>query len=119
MTAGAIFILVIAAAALAFVVAPMLRQDVAQQERTTDALSEARDLHSRRDMLLASLKDLEDDHDTHKIVDADYVELRDKMTAQAVEIMKRLDAAGDPHAEQGPRPIPRAVPETGGGGSTE
>ena len=119
MTGGAITILVLAVVALAFVVAPLLREDSARQERTSDALSEARELQSRRDMLLASLKDLEDDHDTHKMVDADYVELRDKLTAQAVEVMKRLDAAGDPHLERGPRPIPRAVPDPGGVGSAE
>lgn len=93
------------AAALAYVVAPLLRRDAAEAERLADAASVAQELQSRREMLLAALKDLDDDRSTDKIGDADYEELRDKLTQQAVETMKRID-----ELQRSPRPIrhPRA-----------
>jgi hypothetical protein len=47
-------------------------------------------------MVLAGLRDLEDDRQTGKIGDADYAALRAKLEANAVSLMKSLDelAAG-------------------------
>jgi hypothetical protein len=42
-------------------------------------------------MLLASLKDLEDDRETDKIGDEDYERLKSRLSAQTIEVMQRLD----------------------------
>jgi cell division protein FtsB len=91
MTAGVVLSLLVAAAVIAFVAAPLLRSDAARAERVAAALDEAAELRSRREMLLASLKDLEDDRATDKIDEKDFAELNARLTGKAVELMKRLD----------------------------
>jgi hypothetical protein len=115
MSAGIIAVLLIAAGTLAFVVAPLLRGDAAEAERVAVAMSEAAELQSRREMLLAALKDLEDDHATAKIDDADYGELYARLSRQAVEVMKQLDGLdaesdGRPANQRGPVAVPRNEP---------
>ena len=91
MAAGVILTLLVAAAATAYVAAPLLRKDAAEAERVLGAISEAAELESRREMLLTSLRDLEDDRATNKIDDEDYAELYNRLTGEAVEVMKRID----------------------------
>ena len=70
------------------------------------------ELASRKEMLLGALKDLEDDRATAKIDDADYAELHARLTGQAVEVIKRLDALDE---RQGPAAAgPRAPRKSGG-----
>lgn len=90
-----------AVAALALIVAvvvlgPLFRPDALEAERVANALSTEQDLHTRHAMALAGLRDLEDDHQTGKIGDADYAALKAKLESRAVELMKSLDklAAG-------------------------
>ena len=94
MTLGFILVLLAAALATAFVVAPLLRRDATDPESvrpgTTDQL---RELHTQQQALLASLKDLEDDHATDKIGDEDYEALNQRLTAEAIEVMRQLDGA--------------------------
>jgi hypothetical protein len=73
------------------VLAPLFRPDAAQAERASNALSAEQDLTSRHAMALAALRDLEDDRQTGKIGDADYAQMRARLEAQAIELMKRLD----------------------------
>jgi hypothetical protein len=73
------------------VLAPLFRPDARQAERVANALSAEQDLSTRHAMALAALRDLEDDRQTGKIGDADYVALRAKLEARAVELMKSLD----------------------------
>ncbi len=104
----ALVILIVGGAVLAFVAAPLLRHDAAEAERVSRALSSAAELHSRHAMVLASLKDLEDDRATGKLDDADYESLKSRLTAQAVDLMKRLDEAKERESRPeptGPRPI--------------
>jgi hypothetical protein len=91
MSLGALFSAVLAAGTAAFVLAPLLRKDAAREETVAAIESEARDLRSRHEMALSALRDLEDDRETGKIGEADYAELRARLTAQAVEILKKLD----------------------------
>jgi len=91
MTAGIIFISLVAVGSVAFVVAPLLRKDAADAERLAAAASEEVEMASQHDMILASLKDLEEDRSTGKITDEDYQGLYAKLTGEAVEVMKRLD----------------------------
>ena len=91
MIGGTVLFVLLALAAAAFVLAPLWRRDAAEAERRSSALSDARELESKREMLLASLKDLEDDRATGKIDDADYAELRSRLSAEAIAAMQRLD----------------------------
>jgi hypothetical protein len=99
MIAGVILSLLVATAAVAFVVAPLMRKDAAEAERVAMAISEAEELQSRREMLLVALKDLEDDRVTNKINDEDYAELHARLTGQAVEVMKQIDAREEPRVK--------------------
>lgn len=74
------------------VLAPLFRPDAKEAERLSSALSNEQDLNARHAMTLAALRDLEDDRQTGKIGDADYEELRTKLEARAVLLMKGLDA---------------------------
>ena len=94
MTAGLVFSLLLGAGTIAFVLAPLFRDDAALSEYRSAAVSELRELRSQHEMVLAGLKDLEDDHATGKIGDADHAELEASLTAQAVELLKKMDAHG-------------------------
>jgi hypothetical protein len=86
--------LAVAALALAVavvVLAPLFRPDAREAERVSNALSAEQDLSTRHAMALAGLRDLEDDRQTGKIGDADYADLRAKLEARAVLLMKSLD----------------------------
>lgn len=89
-----IVVAVLAAGAAAWIVAPLLRADAAEAERLTAAVSEAQDLDSRREMAMLALRDLEDDRATGKIGDADYEEMKARLSAQAVEILQRIEELG-------------------------
>jgi hypothetical protein len=94
MSAGMLVAFVLGAGALAFVLAPLVRRDIAQAEQASSAVSLARELQSEREMLLAALKDLEDDRATDKIGDADYAALKAKLTERAIEVMRRINELG-------------------------
>jgi hypothetical protein len=87
-----LLVLALAAGLAAFVVAPLLRADAASTEHRSAELSEARELQSRQDMLVAALKDLEDDRATDKVGAEDYAALKTRLTAEAVEVLQRADA---------------------------
>ena len=89
--------LVIAALALGtavFVLGPLFRPDAREAERVSSRISAEQDLTAQRAMALAALRDLEEDRATGKIGDADYAEMKERLSAQAVDLMKRLDALG-------------------------
>jgi len=86
-------------AVTAWVFSPLFARDAGEREKARSATGERADLFSRKEMVLASLKDLEDDRETDKISEHDYMQLKNKLTAQAIEIMKKLD---DERAPQQP-----------------
>jgi hypothetical protein len=92
MEAGALLALALALALAAFIGAPLLRRGAADPELVASPGGAARDLQSRRDMLLSSLKDVEDDRATDKIGESDYAELHARLSAEAVDVLKQLDA---------------------------
>jgi hypothetical protein len=100
----------IAHGAHAFKVAPFLRKDAAEAERVATAVSAEMDAHSRHDMVLAALKDLEDDRATEKIDEDDYQTLKNKLSTRAVELMKQMDVMDEEHAKKEARQGPRAIP---------
>lgn len=100
----------LAAAAAAFVIAPLFRPGAAEAERVARSLSEAQDLDSQREMALAALRDLEDDHATGKIGESDYLELKGRLSARAVDILRRIDELEAPAR---PAPVPDPGPVEG------
>lgn len=84
-------VLLLAAAAAAFVLAPVVRRDALEEDRARALPGELADLLAEREMVLAGLRDLEDDRETGKVGEQDYGELRARLSARAVEILKRLD----------------------------
>jgi hypothetical protein len=91
MTLGTITVILIALATLAWVVLPLLRGDRVEGDTQSAALSHARELQSRHQQLLASLRDLEDDRATDKIDQSDYDGLRARLSSEAIEVMRELD----------------------------
>lgn len=53
------------------------------------------ELEERRDHLLASLRDLEREHDAGDLDDVDYGELKDDYTARAAEVIRAIEAHRD------------------------
>jgi Tfp pilus assembly protein PilN len=101
MTAGTLLAVVLAVGALAYVLAPLLRRDALEPDAGSEAaLDELRELHAHQQTLLASLKDLEDDRQTGKIGDEDYERLHARLSAQAIEVMQRLDRAEQQEASR-------------------
>ena len=88
----AVVVIALAVVVAVVVLAPLFRPDALEAERVSSALSVEQDLNARHAMALAALRDLEDDRQTGKIGDADYAQLRGRLEARAVELMKSLDA---------------------------
>ena len=100
MIGGTLLAAVLGIVALAFVLAPLFRGATDRVEQQTESLSELRELHAKQQMLLASLKDLEDDHATDKVSEEDYNELRSRLSAEAIEVMRALDADEQRRADE-------------------
>lgn len=109
MSVAVLVAILLGLAGAAFVLAPLFRKDAAEAERVASALSEAEELHSQREMALTALRDLEEDRSTGKIDDRDYAEMKARLEGRAVEILKRLDALGDPVA---PPPLHAVTPKS-------
>jgi len=93
---GAIIVLgLLALATLAWIVVPILRPASTHSDEHAASLGRARELQSRHQQLLASLRDLEDDHTTDKIDEADYDEMRNRLSAEAIEVMRAMDELKD------------------------
>ena len=106
-------VLLLAAAIVAFVLAPLFRADAAEAERVGAVHSEERDLASRREMLISALRDLEDDRAARRIDEPDYAELHARLSTEAVDVMRQLDAIDEARRGGGPVGVPsrRAAPE--------
>lgn len=57
-----------------------------------DPLAVRRELLARREMLFASIRDLEDDRDAGRLDDIDYASLRGALDRESVEVLARLEA---------------------------
>jgi hypothetical protein len=91
LSAAVVTLALLAIAGAAFVAVPLLRPGADERRHVSPTLSSARELQSRRDMLLASLRDLEDDRASDKISLADYEELHQRLAAETLEVLDRLD----------------------------
>ena len=75
----------------AWILRPLLRGDAAEAEKISRVVSEEVELRSRKATILSSLRDLEDDRETGKMIEDDYLELKARLTASASEVLTRLD----------------------------
>jgi hypothetical protein len=94
----------LAVACVTFVARPFLDEPEAADDRLaslTPAEQERLQLLERRDRALAALKELEFDHRTGTIADADYEELLGPLRREAAETLRGLE----------PVPAPIAPPE--------
>ena len=95
---------VLAVAAVAFVARPFLAEPEAEDDRLagrTPAEQQRLELLERRDRALGALKELEFDHRTGKIADADYEASVGPLRREAAEAMKGLE----PLAPPAPAPV--------------
>ncbi|GEM_PF-179135 len=78
--------------ALFKVVSPFLgdREDQVRFELLDEELGQIEELVSRKSVLLQTLRDIEFDHETGKLDDADYERLRAKHEKRAVDVMRQL-----------------------------
>jgi hypothetical protein len=90
-TWGLAFALAAAAGAALWIAVPLLGRRALEVERASASLGRARELQSRREQLLASLRDLEDDRATDKIDEGDYAATRARLEGQAIEVLRELD----------------------------
>jgi hypothetical protein len=100
LTLGAVLALV----AVVFVARPFLREPAPPSDRL-DELSDAErqrlELIEERDRSLAALKELEFDHRTGKVTDADYRESVGPLRRRAAEALKALESGvRDPHGRR-------------------
>jgi len=83
-------LLVLAVAAL--VLSPLVRGVEAPLTDGPDRVAALRELHALRDVTYETLRDLEFDYHSGKISEADYKELGDRYRAEAIDIVRRIDA---------------------------
>jgi len=80
-----------AAGLLAWVLFPILLEASGQMGRFSSARSELEDLYVQREGTYATLKELEFDFETGKLIEGDYRELRARYSAEAARILQRID----------------------------
>jgi len=75
----------------AYILMPFFDKNLKSRKLNTGE-TEKENLAHRKEQVLEAIRDLEYDHKMHKITDQDYDQLKERLTKQAVEIMKRLDS---------------------------
>jgi len=109
----AALVLLLAFALVLFVLAPLFRADAAEAERVGAVKSEERDLASRREMLVAALRDLEEDRAARRVDELDYRELHARLSAEAIDVLRQLDAIDEARRGAGPVGVPSRRPAPG------
>jgi hypothetical protein len=103
MTAALVIGAVLAVVCVLLVALPFLRDPTAVDDRLTepDELERRRlDLAEERDRALAALKELEFDHRTGKISDADYRALVGPLRSRAAQALRALDLRAEAASEE-------------------
>ncbi|MBI3449224.1 MAG: hypothetical protein HY049_09955 [Acidobacteria bacterium] len=86
---------VLASAAL-WILSPILGWGDASGERHDLAAAEREDLLHRRQEKLSAIKDLEMEYRIGKLSKEDFEETRERLAGEAVEVLKAIDARGEP-----------------------
>jgi hypothetical protein len=87
-----LFGIVLVAATAAWLLTPLARGTGSPLTDGPDRIEALRELVALRDVTYETLRDLEFDFHAGKISDADYKELGERYRAEAVNILKRIDA---------------------------
>jgi hypothetical protein len=64
------------------------------KKKLSPVSGERENLEFRKEEILSAINDLEYDFEMKKITEADYLQLKEKLTREAVQVMKKLDDAG-------------------------
>ncbi|HYY34037.1 MAG TPA: hypothetical protein VE693_10735 [Gaiellaceae bacterium] len=94
MDAALVLAVLFAVVCVLFVARPFLREPAATDDRLAELSPRERErarLAEERDRALAALKELEFDHRTGKVSDADYRELVGPLRRQAAEALRALE----------------------------
>ena len=79
--------------AILFILAPLLGWGATDAfEKATDGSTRRAELMSQRQEILASLADLEFEFEVGKLTKEDFERTRERLTQQAVEIYRQMDA---------------------------
>jgi hypothetical protein len=116
-TAAIVLAAVLAVAAVLWVARPLLAREGGEATVPDEAAAERLRLVEARDRALRALKELEFDHRTGKISDADYAELVGSLRADAAEALAAFDASTK-HGDSGVS-FEAAPPADGEGGEDE
>jgi hypothetical protein len=98
--------LVVLAAIAVYVSRPLLPSRRAAQSGGVDALS----LEAQRESLYTQIKELDLDHATGKVNEADYTRLRAELVAQAAEVWRQIDGVVQPAAPIAAKSASSATP---------
>jgi hypothetical protein len=93
---SAILAVAVVVAALVYVVRPFFHGAEHQAAAAGTGAREGLELVEERDRALAALKELEFDHRTGKVSDADYRELVGQLRRRAVEVLRSLEPEQTP-----------------------
>ena len=86
---------VVVGAAILFILAPLLGWGAADAfDRSTGDASRRAELAAQRREILASLADLELEFEVGKLTREDFERTRERLTRQAVDIYRQMDAHG-------------------------
>ena len=111
MNLGAGVALLLGLVAAVWVAAPLLRREDARDHTPdSDELRRARELQSEQEMLVASLRDLEDDRESDKIDADNYDEAKARLSSRAMDVMKQLDEIQLRRDAEIERSMPRPIP---------
>jgi hypothetical protein len=110
---GVILLVLLAVAAVLFVGLPFLRDATVEDEWRAASAEQLRrvELRERRDAAYVALRELELDHDTGKLDDADYATATAELRAEALAALAELGEDAAPEA------APEPVDATGRSGS--
>ena len=95
---------ILGAAALAFILIPLLRR--AKPEEAERLESPLVELRREKEGIYLAIREVEFDHRTGKVSDADHAALVALYRARAIEVLKRIDALDGAPDDTGPAPLP-------------
>jgi len=89
---------------LGYLLYPIISEASGHLAQSSAARSELEDLYIQREGTYATLKELEFDHETGKLIEEDYRELRARYSGEAVRILRRIDELEAASPGPGDRP---------------
>ena len=90
-----LLVLVLVAAVVALVSAPLRAGGAGRDDRGADSGNDLAALEAAKEAKDREIRDAELDHRTGKLSEADWHALDDQLRAEALEILRRIDASKD------------------------